>query len=1153
MPPQNPLPLDQNSKAGDIDPNRVQRRAANPKSSVWVGASAGTGKTKVLTDRLLRLMLPHEDGIPATPPHRILCLTFTKIAAAEMKERFTDKLRKWSVMSEPELNKELQKLFGHSPTPEQLIAAQSLFAKVVDTPGGLKIMTIHSFCQSILGRFPLEAGLSPNMEVIEETDQAHMLDKAFSFILDTFQQNDSEKDETSQAGADILNRLLRYQNDSDLRGLCRQALSERKQFEECFREYGDLEGIEKALFALCDVEAEETKERMLAKFRADFFAQKSQLEALYSALLDSKIKDNAKADKLQLCLQNPNFSFEDVYDVFFSPSTGNIYSPSKTVQQNHEALVTFFTDMAETIARLQEKMRSYDTARLSCDLIFMAKAVLAVYDGLKARENVLDFDDLIHYTAQLLDNARDQTASAWVMYKLDGGINHILVDEAQDTNPEQWAIIEGLTAEFFAGEAREEISERTVFVVGDEKQSIFSFQRADPQSFFKMREFFAAKITEAGKLWDPVQMNISFRTTQGILNHVDQVFADLKTQHISYRGGQAAHIEIWPLFSDKKEQSLPSWTPPVNILQSQKAGPALAAKIAQTIRGWLDERRLLPSRGRPIRPGDIMILVRSRNPFVTPLIRALKAENIPVNGADRMIIKDELVVNDLLACIDFALLPDDDLTLAGLLKSPFIGMDEEGVFALCHGRKGNLWQSLRSSNHDHVIGWCESLMKQAALDTPFAFLNHILYQPCPASKRSGIQALIQRLGQDCLDAIEELLQRAQKFEQDETGHLQNFVHDIKAQDSAIKRELDLSGDVVQIITAHGAKGLQAPIIFMPDTTRSWQQARGKSAKLLWPKDTQLPLPLWAPYKEVQSSLYLNAAEMISKKDEAEYRRLLYVAMTRAEDELYICGINKKGSENNWYADMFEALGSLPESQKQPFDAPDNIDISDDQKIIYHIDQEKEADKADDDTVMTEAQEHILPDWIGHQAPEEPSPPRPLSPSRPSESEPAALSPLQKENEYRFKRGNITHALLQFLPDIPETERKESAQKWLSQPGHDLSPAIQESILDEVIAIVNNPSLSPLFGRGSQAETPVTGVMDGKVLSGQIDRLLITDQEIRIIDYKSNRPSPDNVENVPSLYKRQLEAYAKALESIYPGRQVKKYILWTDSAILMELL
>ena len=1141
----------------DIDPNVLQRKASNPAVSVWVGASAGTGKTKVLTDRVLRLMLPRTDGQKATPPHKILGITFTKAGASEMALRINKMLGEWAVLPSETLATELQDLLGQPPTPEQTAAARRLFADVVDTPGGLKIMTIHSFCQSVLSRFPLEAGLPPYFTGLEETESAALLKTASDRVIKALESDPASLESTA------FRRIAETINAEQFFGLARAMASERRQLRDLIAQHFGLEGLYTNLCSKLGVKPGIEPQQIKLEACADRSFDKTGLQKACKALALSKNKSDQESaailgDWLEATSLERAAIFEKYQNLYFTKE-GELRKKlaTDTAVKSAPEILSILDREATRLLALREEINAASCALLTRDLLRLGQAIIDEFQNIKTARAALDYDDLIFTTLDLLEGRTNtlgaDKATGWVLYKLDRGLDHILIDEAQDTNPEQWKIIEALCADFFAG-AGASTETRTIFTVGDEKQSIYSFQRASPEEFARMRADFKARVRNAGQIWDDLPLNISFRSTQSVLKAVDAVFAApaarkglglAKIDHISYRRGQAGRVEIWPLCEAPERPETDPWQPPLDIRQTSSAPALLAAQIATAIRGWLDKGEILPSHGRPIKPGDIMILVRTRTAFVGQLTKALKDLDIPVSGVDRMIPGQQLPVMDLMAMAEYALLPVDDLTLACVLKSPLLGLDEDTLFDLAAKRgETSLWQALQASTRHKDIGsYLNNLITRAADAHPYEFFSHILQTPCPGDAISGARAIRGRLGDDAMDPIDELLNAALTFERNNIPSLQGFLHTQRNAETQVKRELGEAGSEVRIMTVHGAKGLQAPIVILPDTTQARRKSPDKPDKrLLWPDKTGMGLPLWAPRQVYECQAYTDSLAVLDERMEEESRRLLYVAMTRAEDRLYITGYKsgKNIDPTSWYNYIAPALESISEIER----LEDGILRLDNPQI-------SDSDKTKEQKIPIGRFE-TLPDWLYKPAPEEPDPPAPLVPSRPSESDQTVFSPLHIADIYRFRRGNLTHKLLEILPLLSPDRHTQAAQDYIRRTGSDLKEDIRQDIVRETLAILAHPEFAAIFGTGSLAEVPVTGLMDGRLVSGQIDRLLVTKKDILIIDYKTNRPPPRHVHDVSPLYLRQMQAYAATLRAIYPGRTVRAALLWTDGPRLMPL-
>ncbi|MCB1529383.1 MAG: double-strand break repair helicase AddA [Rhodospirillales bacterium] len=1148
----------------DLDPNVLQRRASDPENSAWVVASAGAGKTKVLTDRLLRLLLPKKEGQGGSPPENILALTFTKAAANEMALRLNKRLSAWAVMDGKALEEDLSVLLGRMPRTEEIKSARRLFARVVDTPGGMKIMTLHSFCQSVLGRFPLEAGLPPHFSALEDSQSTALLHQATDIVLAR-----ASKEKGSPIG-EALHNIAKNVNEDQFLALIQQISSERRQLHTLLEKHFGIDGLYAQLCNILDVPPLKTDQDMLLAAAQESSFDARGLKQACAALAEGTEKtDQPKAAKIQTWLDadipERVHTYASYRNAFLTKEGTPFKTPAtKSVLKAHPETEDVLCAETQRLLKLEEQRKAAACAFLTRDLLLLGQEVLATYQKLKDACSGLDFDDLILRVLDLLQgkstNMTPEDIAPWVMYKLDQGIDHILVDEAQDTNPEQWEIIKALCADFFTGESAKDTA-RTLFVVGDEKQSIFSFQRAAPDKFSDMQSWFDQKIRDAQKTLQSVPMNISFRSAPSVLQAVDQVFAPEHMRkglglhvldHIPHRRKQAGLVQLWPLFdSVKNEEKDEGWQPPVRIRESQSGAAQLADYIGNTIQKWVRHERL-ESHDRTVQPGDIMILLRTRSAFMGQLVRALKTRSIPVSGIDRMILNEQLAVQDLVSAASFALLPEDDLSLAELLKSPLIGWNEDQLFAVAYGRKKegqkkSLWSILKEKGDAAVLSYLEDLIRQAGITRPYEFFSRLLQSPCPADEQSGLRSLKKRLGEDAIDPLNEFLNMALSYETDHIPNLQFFLNLYERDSVEIKRQMENAGTAVRVMTIHGAKGLQAPIVILPDTIRNSKPVQKE--QLLWPDRSNYPVPIFSPQKSGLPEKAANAWKNMEERLDEEYRRLLYVAMTRAENRLYIGGYTgyKAPQPESWYYEVEAGIKSHPGTEALPFEKePEKITLQLSNPETGSPDRKKEG-KAEEKAAIA------APDWLFRPAPEEPHPPRPLVPSRPAQESPAAASPLDVKDKNRFQRGLLTHKLLQILPELPPEKRTKAAKQFVIQHGHALFEDVQENIVTETMCILENPDFLSIFGAGSMAEVPVTGLLDDKTLiSGQIDRLLITKDKILIMDYKTNRPPPETEEDIPEIYKAQMGAYKAALQKIYPERSVRCALIWTDGPRFMEL-
>lgn len=1108
-----------------------QLRAASPDASVWVGASAGSGKTSVLSDRVLRLML-----LDGAKPERLLCLTFTKAAAAEMKTRVMAELAHWAAADDAALADSLHKLLGRAATKAEEECARRLFARALDAPGGLKIQTIHGFCQSLLGRFPLEAGVVPYFDLAEDRIAGELMAEARDRVLAAARVGG----DLAEALATATERAGEQRFDTLIQDLAR----ERGRLMRLVEEHG-IDDVVARIFARHAADPKETPERLIAEAVRDGAFDLVSLRRACDALSRSGVEDQRRAPLLAAFLADPGtrVSAFEAYRGIFLTKEGTIRArlAAKAAEAHDARCKETMQREAERIRDLDQKIKALRIARATAALVRLAVAVIDTYAELKQAKALLDYDDLILKARDLLSM---EGVAPWVLFKLDGGLDHILIDEAQDTNPDQWQVVQHLAEEFFAGVGARPDVTRTIFAVGDYKQSIYGFQRADPREFQRMRMHFMLRATGAERRWDEVSLATSFRSTPAVLEAVDTTFAPEeahagvtpegeKVEHKANRAGQAGLVEIWPLEEPAERDPFESWTPPVEQRTGHDPETELARLIARRISEWIG-KELLPAKGRTIRAGDVMVLVRRRGTFLDALVRALKQRGVPVAGADRILLTDQLAVMDLMALGHALLLPSDDLTFATVLKSPLVGLDEDQLYRLAHGRDGTLWRRLQAMKEAEPAfaaahGFFADLLARVDYLSPFALFAHVLG---PLGGRKRIQA---RLGPESLDALEEFLNAALSHERAHPATLQGFLHWLDAAAEDIKRDLEHGArNEVRVMTVHGAKGLQAPIVILPDTVSPLRDDVG----VLWTDDG---LPLWCPRAEDADPVAGRARAAARTRREEEHRRLLYVAMTRAEDRLYVCGwrTSDRRSSGTWY-DLIAAAFETLNAEKIP-EPPARRHVSRQEAPV-------EVPKETAGAIPVAA----LPAWAHVDAKAEPKPPRPLAPSRPEDPEPPVRSPLIAEDGLRFRRGRLVHRLLQSLPDLPAEARAGAARRWLARPGQGVTPDQAEALLEETLAILDDPALRALFGPGSRAEVPVTGVVGAHVVSGQVDRLVALPDRIVVIDYKTNRPPPTDPERVAPLYLRQMAAYRAVLGKVYPGLPVECRLLWTDGPRQMAL-
>jgi ATP-dependent helicase/nuclease subunit A len=1170
--------------------NREQLAASDPAVSAFVAASAGSGKTKLLTDRLLRLMLA------GAKPERIQCLTFTKAAAAEMAVRLQRTLGQWVTLDDTTLDRALRDL-AIEPTEDLRQRARALFAQVLDLPGGMRIGTIHAFCQSLLRRFPLEAALSPHFQLVDERDAADALTEARETMLAEAHTEDRRTALRALAGLASAEQFGRHV----------EALQADRQRLALALGLPDLPAAQRRALGITGG----TEAEILAA-GVNWQAERDLREA---ARIVHQLGAKICAERAGRILEWLGLDSETRIENWtqwcteFLTVAGNSRAAggfvSKAVTDQHPNLADIFLAEAARILALLDDCRALAMAELSAALLVLAAPVLRAYATHKQDSGLVDYDDLIGRTSQLLVDP----GAAWVLYKLDGGLDHLLLDEVQDTAPAQWRIAHALTAEFFAGAgAREE--NRTVFAVGDRKQSIYSFQGADVDSFNDSRDLLERRVTGAGRVFHRTPLDVSFRSTQPVLSLVDAVFDDpvaaagvvepgATLQHHADRGDHAGAVDLWPLAPLPDDVEPEPWEV-AEANHNQQTAPQL---LADTLAEWIGTQTsggvLLESRGRPLAPGDVLVLVRRRNAFARALVRALKTRGVPVAGLDRLVLTEQPAVQDLMALADALLLPQDDLNFACLLTSPLGGLNDDDLMALAVNRSGALFEALRARAHERphwqrAWDYFAELLGRADYVSPYALFAEAL------GPLGGRARLLSRLGPEAAEPVDELLNAALAYARLHPPSLQGFLHWLRRSGAEVKREAEAAGNQVRVMTVHGAKGLQAPLVIIPDTTA----IPPDEGPILWAEDptTRVAVPLFSPRKEFRCLAAQRLRDDIARRRLEEHNRLLYVALTRAEDRLVVCGWQtrrglpdvcwynlvargfdrlapERTSFEKWdgvlarvsapqlvspqgglrhHHESVEASSTSPGVRGEDRSRMDDWSGGDDDFRGDHGSRWDDGSRGDGgsrryDGLGLPAWAGGAPDW--HSTP--PSPeigrPEPLAPSRPEGVElgtvPAAASPLAERAAAgdRFRRGRLLHTLLQHLPDLPEADREAAARRWLDRPGQDLPDGTAATLAAEALAILAHPELAPAFSPGSRAEVPLTGLVGTQVVGGLVDRLAVLPDRVLVVDFKTNRHAPAQPEETPAMYLRQMAAYRTVLRGIFPGREVLCALVWTRAA------
>jgi ATP-dependent helicase/nuclease subunit A len=489
-------------------------------------------------------------------------------------------------------------------------------------------------------------------------------------------------------------------------------------------------------------------------------------------------------------------------------------------------------------------------------------------------------------------------------------------------------------------------------------------------------------------------------------------------------------------------------------------------------------------------------------------------------------------VQDLLAAVRFVLQPDDDLSLASLLVSPLIGWTQDELMMRAVERQGSLWRHL-SRHHAAQVSELAGLLASADFDTPYRFLEMLLSGPL-----DGRRKLLARLGEEARDPIEELLNAALDFETGSTPSLQRFLDWFERDDVEIVRDAAAPLDAVRVMTAHGAKGLQAPLVILADATAD-PDASPRSTLMWTPEGMDKPIPVFRPRTAERAGAIDAAMAQVEERERQEHWRLFYVAATRAEERLVIAGsLSAKWQgvppEASWYAAAartFDALGVGGEGER----------VFAGRRPAMPIAVKGGASDADDLPVA-------LPDWARRPAPEDAKPPRPLTPSSVGDDV-VSDAPAAPAGRDAAERGTLMHALFERLPPLAPALREAAALRWLTARG----VGDPQAVLRPVMAVLDDPGYAALFGPAALAEAPIAATLpSGRVISGTIDRLLIGDGVVRAIDFKTGRSVPDSIEGVPDYHLRQMAAYHAALEVIFPDTRVDVALLYTAGPRLIEL-
>jgi ATP-dependent helicase/nuclease subunit A len=1120
-----------------------QHEASDPSVSAWASANAGSGKTHVLTQRVIKLLLGGED------PAKILCITFTKAAAATMATRIFNTLGEWTALDDEALNRAIRDI-GAAPDAATRKRARQLFALALETPGGLKVQTIHAFCTRLLHQFPFEADVGAGFEVLDDATRSQMLE---ALTLEVMLEGAAEP---AKPLGQALGTAIRAAADQTFRDVIGEAVNRRDEITAWVARKGSPDSAIAELSQALGIDADASAETIEARILSEAGIALAEWPFVAAVLLTGSTTDCDQAEKFRLAGtardRDKLVHYRSIFCTEKLQPRKNL--TTKAIRETYPEWVQRLENERGRICALLDLQHAAECRDRTRALVTVAHEVIERYRKAKARRGMLDYDDLIDRTLDLFR----RTSAAWVLYKLDLGIDHILVDEAQDTSPKQWEIIETLVGEFTSGAGARGMKKRTLFVVGDDKQSIFSFQGAAPEKFGAMKHKFASDFSAAELDFRDVSLLTSFRSSEIVLNAVDTVFG----REIAYRGLSSdpertvhqhlpdalpGNVEIWPLEVADQKRDISGWDAPFD--QSSETSPQvrLARRIAGHVGIW---------NAKGGKPGDVLILVRQRGALFEQIIRALKEADIPVAGADRMVLTDHIAIMDLMALADALLLPEDDLALASVLKSPLFGLTEDELFDIAWNRGSrSLHAALlaKKSQYPQAAARLKEWSEAALRESPFTFYAALL------GPRGGRKRFLARLGAEANDALDEFLNLALDYEKRETPSLQGFVAWLREASAEVKRDMEIARDEVRVMTVHGAKGLEAHTVILADTTT---RPEGHHP----PRLIALPLGngtglVWAGKKDSEAAIVEQARQATLDLHANEYRRLLYVAMTRAERRLVICGTSRPLKQDGTPSIPDECWYRLIEGALVGDGLTVEVEAEDDAAKTVHRFRKSAPVVGAPSSISTAKAEVETPGWLHEPVAAET--PRFIAITPSHNDEITLPRGAVVEREQARQRGRLMHRLIQSLPDIPPDKRADAAREFLHRNNRNsrddtrLSEEECGAIAAQALAVLTDPRFAKLFAPGSRAEVPLVGTLPRSGLppvavTGQVDRLLVGESEVLIADYKTNRPAPADLASVPGGYKRQLALYRALLQRIYPGKTVRAALVFTESPILLEI-
>ncbi|MDH5425784.1 MAG: UvrD-helicase domain-containing protein [Gammaproteobacteria bacterium] len=1125
--------------------------AASPEISATVTASAGSGKTWLLVSRMARLLLHGAE------PGSILALTFTRKAAGEMQARLTERLRDMAQADEQALVTLLKEL-GEEPTAEIISKARQLYEQCLFHDFPVRTMTFHSFCQDVLSRFPIEANLPPDFELVENTEL---------LIEQSIQQLYSEATLSPDGElADNLGILLEHcQSIHSTQTALKSFINHRSDwwaYTETEQQPVDFAiNHLAAILGIADISDPAT--RLFSRS----FPQKLEQFRNYHLQVATD-KEMVHAETIQLALENDNKeqAYYSLLTVFLTqalePKKRKVTKKSIGLigEAAADEYVTLHFEIAEQLLEINDLFARRSTHERNVAWFKAGNRLLDIFQQLKSQLHNLDFTDLEWRTYQLL---RHSDNAEWVQFKLDQRINHLLIDEFQDTNPTQWYLLKPLLEELSSGDPERQ---RSIFIVGDEKQSIYGFRRANPELQAYVSNWLEQQI---GAMQWP--LNKSWRSSPAVIDLVNAVFkptaGDLLEsfpEHGTHKTDLPGQIVLKSIFPAPDKADLPEpvfFRNPLHEARTDAKNLQYineAEWIAATIKQIVSDG-LLITKGEqqlPARYDDIYILLKNRT-HVGQIEQTLRKHQIPFISANRYTLLNCLEISDLEMLLEILVTPHNDIALAQVLKSPIFNATDQDLLQLATVSEHRRWfkrLELLAATKDaqHPIArafhfltkWREKADKipvHDLLDIIFYDSNLLnRYQAaCADSAKAQVKANL--LG------FLDLALEVNSGRYPSISHFLNKLRSLKKLDTEAPDEASANSGMarVNIMTIHAAKGLEAPIVFMADTASVSAPKLAHKTMVNWPTTSNKPdafhlMGVKTGWDTV-SKKYVDKAAGFQNR---ENLNLLYVALTRAKQFLFISASapNRtiKSDNPSWYQLIEQGMLQLTQS--------DSIE----EQLCYQS-GEINTSTADDSIEQSTIADIIVPAELS-QIIFEKEISETVNPSQADSDEKPAVSTVTDEDG--MTRGTITHRALELLTASNSCTDRQVLLQLKIESGDILSGSEYLACLNEAKAVIAHTEFTHLFNceyfDKAYNELPIHYHAGNKEIHGVIDRVVIKDNTLYLIDYKSHQNI--TIEGIPTLadeYKKQLEFYKQGLQKVWPDHTIRPMLLFTHCRELYE--